>query len=66
VRRGVYAGGIGFISFSHDINLAITIRSLLVKDGQAYVQVGAGIVENSIPEEEYEETLQKARSLTEI
>lgn len=63
VRRGVYAGGIGFISFSHDINLAIAIRSLVVKDGFAYLQTGAGIVADSVPEKEFAETLHKARSL---
>lgn len=65
-RRGVYAGGIGFISFEHDINLAIAIRSLVVKDGKAYLQAGAGIVADSVPEKEYEETLHKARSLTNL
>lgn len=65
-KRGVYAGGIGYISFNHDINLAIAIRSLIVKDGKAYLQTGAGIIDDSIPEKEYEETLQKAKSLTNI
>lgn len=65
-KRGVYAGGIGYISFNHDINLAIAIRSLIVKDGNAYLQTGAGIVTDSIPEKEYEETLHKAKSLTNI
>lgn len=66
VRRGVYAGGIGFISFNQDINLAITIRSLVIKDEKAYLQVGAGIVKDSVPESEFEETLHKARSLTDM
>lgn len=65
-KRGVYAGGIGYISFNHDINLAIAIRSLIVKDGKAYLQTGAGIIDDSIPEKEYVETLQKAKSLTNI
>lgn len=65
-RRGFYAGGIGYITFNHDINLAISIRSLVVKDKQAHLQVGAGIVIDSVPEKEYEETLHKARSLTNI
>lgn len=65
-RRGVYAGGIGFISFQHDINLAIAIRSLVVKEGKAYLQAGAGIVADSVPEKEFEETLHKARSLTNL
>lgn len=64
VKRGVYAGGIGFISFSHDINIAIAIRSLVIKDEKAYLQAGAGIVIDSVPKKEFEETLQKARSLT--
>lgn len=65
VKRGVYAGGIGFISFNRDINLAITIRSLVIKEEKAYLQVGAGIVKDSKPELEFAETLQKARSLME-
>lgn len=65
-KRGVYAGGIGYIAFNHDINLAIAIRSLIIKDEKAYLQAGAGIVAPSIPEKEYEETLHKARSLTNI
>lgn len=65
-KRGVYAGAIGYVSFSHDINLAIAIRSLVVKDGYAYLQTGAGIVADSIPEKEYEETLHKAKSLTNL
>lgn len=66
VKRGVYAGGIGFISFSHDINLAIAIRSLVIKDKKAYLQAGAGIVIDSVPKKEFDETLQKARSLTNL
>lgn len=65
-KRGVYAGGIGYISFNQDINLAIAIRSLVVKDGHAFLQAGAGIVADSIPEKEYEETLHKAKSLTNL
>lgn len=62
-KRGVYAGGIGYISFNRDLNLAIAIRSIVVKDNKAYLQAGAGIVSDSVPEMEYEETLQKAKSL---
>ena len=65
-RRGFYAGGIGYISFNHDINLAIAIRSLVVKNNRAYLQTGAGIVADSVPEKEYLETLHKARSLTNL
>ncbi len=63
VKRGFYGGGIGYITFNHDLNMALAIRSLVVKDNQAYLQSGAGIVQDSIPEKEYEETLQKAKSL---
>ena len=65
-RRGFYAGGIGYISFNHDINLAISIRSLVIKDKRAYLQTGAGIVADSVPEKEYLETLHKAKSLTNL
>lgn len=65
-RRGVYAGGIGYISFNHDINLAIAIRSIVVKETKAYLQTGAGIVSDSSPLNEYLETLQKAKSLTNL
>jgi len=65
-KRGFYAGGIGYISFNHDINLAISIRSLVIKDKQAYLQTGAGIVQDSVPEKEYHETLHKAKSLTNL
>src|SRR5699024_4298017 len=60
VKRGFYAGGIGYIDFNHDMNIAIAIRSILIKDQKAYLQVGAGIVADSVPEKEYEETLHKA------
>ena len=62
-RRGPYAGAVGY--FSHDGNLdtCITIRTILLKDGKAHVQAGAGIVADSEPEAEYEETLNKAGAL---
>lgn len=65
-RRGFYAGGIGYISFNHDINLAISIRSLVIKNRKAYLQTGAGIVAGSDPEKEFFETLHKAKSLTSL
>src|SRR5699024_6656430 len=65
-RRGFYAGGIGYISFNHDINLAIAIRSIVVKKNKAYLQTGAGIVADSIPENEYLETHHKSKSLTNL
>src|SRR5699024_8462683 len=64
-KRDVYGGGIDYISFIHDLNMALTIRSLVMKERTAYLQAGAGIVADSVPENEYNETLHKARSLIE-
>lgn len=61
-RRGPYAGSVGFISANGDMETCITIRTILMKDGIAYVQAGAGIVYDSVPEKEYEECLNKARA----
>ena len=61
-RRGSYAGSVGFISATGDMDTCITIRTILIKDGIAYVQAGAGIVYDSVPEKEYEECLNKARA----
>lgn len=65
-KRGVYAGGIGYIGFNQDINIALAIRSLVIKNEIAYLQTGAGIVHDSLPENEYAETLNKAKSLMEV
>jgi len=62
-RRGPYAGAIGYFSFAGNMDTAITIRTIVVHDGVAYVQAGAGIVADSVPEHEYQETLNKARAL---
>jgi|TARA_Y100000310_G_scaffold324625_2_gene386722 anthranilate synthase component 1 len=63
VKRGPYAGVIGYFDFSGNIDTAIAIRTMLVKDGIASVQAGAGIVADSVPESEYEECRSKARAL---
>jgi anthranilate synthase component 1 len=63
IRRGPYAGAVGYFSFSGNMDTCITIRSVLIKGGKAYVQVGAGIVADSVPEKEYEETLNKAQAI---
>ncbi len=63
IRRGPYAGAVGYFSFSGNLDSCITIRSILIKDGKAYVQAGAGIVADSDPEKEYDETLNKARAI---
>ncbi|MBS3906767.1 MAG: anthranilate synthase component I [Syntrophaceae bacterium] len=63
VQRGPYAGAVGYFGFSGNMDTCITIRSVLVKEGRAYVQAGAGIVADSQPEKEYEETLNKAQAI---
>ncbi len=62
-RRGPYAGAVGYISFSGNMDLAITIRTAVIQAERLYVQAGAGIVADSQPEREYEETLEKARAV---
>jgi anthranilate synthase component 1 len=61
--RGPYAGAVGYIGFSGNLDTCITIRTILSKGGWAYVQAGAGIVADSQPEREYQETLSKARGM---
>lgn len=63
VRRGIYTGSIGWIGFDGDAELNIVIRTMLVKNGQAHIQAGAGIVIDSNPKHEYKESLKKARAL---
>ncbi len=62
-KRGPYAGAVGYFDFSGNMDTAITIRTIIVKDGVAYVQVGAGIVADSVPANEYQECLNKAQAL---
>lgn len=63
VQRGVYTGSLGWIDFSGDMELNIIIRTMLVKEGMAHVQAGAGIVIDSNPNHEYKESLKKAAAL---
>ncbi|MEH7744746.1 anthranilate synthase component I family protein [Neobacillus drentensis] len=63
VQRGVYTGSLGWIDFSGDLELNIIIRTMLVKDGMAHVQAGAGIVIDSNPKHEYKESMKKAAAL---
>lgn len=65
-RRGVYAGAVGYISFGGDLDMALAIRTMVIKDGRAAVQAGAGIVYDSVPEKEFDEIKHKARALTEV
>jgi anthranilate synthase component 1 len=62
-RRGVYGGSVLYADFAGNLDSCIAIRSMLVKDGRAYVQAGAGIVADSQPEREYEECMNKARAV---
>ena len=62
-KRGIYAGAIGYIGFDGNMDTCIAIRTAIFKDGYAYVQSGAGIVADSVPEKEFEETLSKAQAL---
>jgi anthranilate synthase component 1 len=62
-KRGPYAGAVGYLSFSGNMDMAIAIRTMVVSQGIAYTQAGCGVVYDSIPEKEYEETMSKARAL---
>jgi anthranilate synthase component I len=62
-RRGLYGGAVGYLGYDGNLDTAITIRSAVLKDGQAHVHTGAGIVAASVPEKEFEETEHKAAAL---
>ena len=62
-RRGPYAGAVGYFDYGGNMDTCIALRTIVVKDGRAHVQSGAGIVADSVPELEFEETLNKARGL---
>ncbi|MBY0485363.1 anthranilate synthase component I [Nitrosomonas sp.] len=62
-KRGIYAGAVGYLGFNGDMDLAIAIRTGVIKDGQLHVQAGAGIVADSIPQNEWIETQNKAKAL---
>jgi len=63
VKRGLYGGACGYLSYAGDMDVAIAIRTGIVKDGQLYVQAAAGVVADSVPEMEWRETEHKARAL---
>ncbi len=65
-KRGLYAGAIGYLSANGDMDFAIAIRTMVIKDQKAYIQAGAGIVYDSIPENEFYETLNKAKAMIRI
>jgi anthranilate synthase component I len=62
-RRGLYGGAVGYLGYDGNLDTAITIRSAVLKDGQAHVHTGAGIVAKSVPESEFEETEHKAAAM---
>jgi anthranilate synthase component 1 len=61
-RRGIYAGSVGYFSFTKSLDTCIIIRTIVFKNNKAYVQAGAGIVSDSIPQNEYRETVNKAKA----
>jgi anthranilate synthase component 1 len=63
VRRGPYAGAVGYVDFGGSMDTCIALRTVVVAGGRAYVQSGAGIVADSVPEQEFEETVNKAKGL---
>jgi anthranilate synthase component 1 len=65
LRRGPYAGCVGYFSFSHNMDTCITIRTIVIKGNNAYIQAGAGIVADSVPSREYQESVNKAKALIE-
>ena len=62
-RRGPYAGAVGYFDFAGNMDTCIALRTIVIHDDKAYVQAGAGIVADSVPESEWNETLNKARGL---
>jgi len=62
-KRGVYSGAVGYLGFDGDMNVAIAIRTAVIKDNMLYVQAGAGIVADSIPANEWIETQNKAKAI---
>ncbi len=63
VKRGVYGGAVGYLSWAGDMDTAIAIRTAVLKDGELHIQVGAGVVADSVPSLEWKETLNKARAI---
>jgi len=63
VKRGVYAGAVGYLSWSGNMDTAIAIRTAVIKDGTLHIQAGAGIVADSVPANEWDETMNKGRAI---
>jgi anthranilate synthase component 1 len=62
-RRGLYGGAVGYLGYDGNLDTAITIRSAVLRAGQAHIHTGAGIVAGSVPDKEFEETEHKAAAL---
>jgi anthranilate synthase component I len=65
-KRGVYSGAVGYLSANGNIDFALAIRTMVMKDGVAYIQAGAGIVYDSVPDNEYDETINKMKCFLEV
>jgi len=63
VKRGIYSGAVGYLSWSGNLDTAIAIRTAVIKDGKLSIQAGAGIVHDSVPENEWAETMNKGRAI---
>ena len=63
VKRGIYSGAVGYLSWSGNMDTAIAIRTAVIKDQTLYIQAGAGIVYDSVPENEWAETMNKGRAI---
>jgi len=63
IKRGVYSGAVGYIGWNGNMDTAIAIRTAVIRNGVLYIQAGAGIVADSIPRNEWEETMNKARAV---
>ena len=63
VKRGIYSGAVGYLSWNGNMDTAIAIRTAVIKDGQLFIQAGAGIVYDSVPQNEWDETMNKARAI---
>jgi anthranilate synthase component 1 len=63
VKRGIYGGAVGYLGWDGNMDMAIAIRTAVIKDSKIYVQAGAGIVADSVPDSEWEETMSKARAM---
>ena len=63
IKRGIYSGAIGYIGWSGNMDTAIAIRTAVIKDGQLHIQAGAGIVHDSVPRNEWDETMNKGRAI---